>query len=226
MTQANEMNLDLFAQHPIPDPNQGRREELAPGAWILRGFALEAAPNWIGGMERIIADASLRNMVTPGGFTMSVAITNCGRLGWVSDRSGYRYNTHDPETGRPWPMMPAAWERFANRAAAAAEYPEFHPDACLINRYTKGTRMSLHQDRNESDFAAPIVSVSLGLPANFLFGGLERGDSTTQVRLNHGDVVVWGGPTRLNFHGVSPLKAGEHMLLGECRMNLTFRKAG
>ncbi len=173
-----------------------------------------------------IADrAPFRHMVTPGGHSMSVAMTNCGHHGWVTDRRGYRYDADDPETGRPWPAMPAVFCGLAERAAAEAGFPDFSPDACLVNRYEPGARMSLHQDRDEGDFGAPIVSVSLGLPATFLFGGLKRSDRPRRFRLEHGDVVVWGGPARLVFHGVAPLADGEHALMGRQRINLTFRKA-
>jgi alkylated DNA repair protein (DNA oxidative demethylase) len=156
---------------------------------------------------------------------MSVAMTNCGEVGWVTDRSGYRYDPVDPESGRPWPAMPAVFAQLAEQSAAAAGFGDFAPDACLINRYEPGARMSLHQDRDEQDFAQPIVSVSLGLPAIFLFGGMKRADRPQRYRLAHGDVVVWGGPSRLFFHGVAPLADGEHALLGRRRINLTFRKA-
>jgi alkylated DNA repair protein (DNA oxidative demethylase) len=164
-------------------------------------------------------------MVTPGGFTMSVAMTNCGAAGWVTDRTGYRYDPRDPDNGRPWPDMPAAFLHLATAAAEAAGYCDFVPDACLINRYQPGAKMSLHQDKDEQDFGAPIVSVSLGLPAVFLFGGLKRSEKPRRYRLAHGDVVVWGGPSRLFFHGVAPLADGEHPVLGRQRINLTFRKA-
>jgi alkylated DNA repair protein (DNA oxidative demethylase) len=157
---------------------------------------------------------------------MSVAMTNCGALGWVSDRKGYRYAAADPETGLAWPAMPEAFRKLARTAAAAGGYPGFEPDACLINRYVPGAKMSLHQDRDERDFAAPLVSVSLGLPAVFQFGGLSRKDPVRRVGLEHGDVVVWGGESRLFFHGVMPLKEGVHPLAGACRINLTFRRAG
>jgi alkylated DNA repair protein (DNA oxidative demethylase) len=165
-------------------------------------------------------------MHTPGGFRMSVAMSSCGTLGWVTDQHGYRYTRINPENNQPWPAMPTSFLQLAHAAALAAGFNDFVPDACLINRYEPGARMSLHQDKNERDFSQPIVSVSLGLPAVFLFGGLQRSDKTVRVPLAHGDVVVWGGPSRLRFHGVLPLKAGQHPLLGEQRINLTFRKAG
>jgi alkylated DNA repair protein (DNA oxidative demethylase) len=164
-------------------------------------------------------------MVTPGGYRMSVAMTNCGALGWVTDRTGYRYDPIDPETGRPWPQMPLSFRELAEGAAAIAGYEGFVPDACLINRYEPGARLSLHQDKNEGDFHQPIVSVSLGIPAAFLFGGPRRVDKPERVELTHGDVVVWGGPDRLRYHGVAPLKDRCHPLLGRYRINLTFRKA-
>jgi alkylated DNA repair protein (DNA oxidative demethylase) len=157
---------------------------------------------------------------------MSVAMTNCGPLGWVSDRRGYRYDAVDPDTGRPWPAMPAAFRALAARAAEAGGFARFEPDACLVNRYAPGTRLTLHQDRDERDFGAPIVSVSLGLPAVFLFGGDTRGGRPLRIPLRHGDVVVWGGPARLRFHGVAPVEDGVHERLGACRINLTFRRAG
>ena len=177
-------------------------------------------------IDAVVADAAWRNMTTPGGHRMSVAITNCGAFGWVSDRRGYRYERADPDSGRFWPAMPSCFLDLADRAAAAAGYKHFVPDACLINRYEPGTRLTLHQDRNERDFKAPIVSVSLGLPATFLFGGDERTDRAKRVKLFHGDVVVWGGVSRLAFHGIAPLMDGEHPVLGRRRINLTLRKAG
>jgi len=200
-------------------------ETLAEGASLLRGFALEQAPRLMADLNRIIAAAPLRHMVTPGGFRMSVAMTNCGVAGWVSDRKGYRYATHDPGTNRQWPAMPHAFSELATAAAAQAGFRDFHPDACLINRYEPGARMTLHQDKNERDFAAPIVSVSLGLTAVFLFGGPNRADKARRVPLHSGDIVVWGGPSRLFYHGINPLKDGEHPLTGRCRYNLTFRLA-
>ena len=198
---------------------------LAEGAAHLRGFALPREAAVLAAVESVAAEAPFRHMVTPGGFTMSVAMTNCGAAGWVTDRKGYRYAGDDPASGRPWPALPAPFASLAAEAAAIAGYPGFVPDACLINRYEPGARMSLHQDRNERDFSRPIVSVSLGLPATFLFGGRERADRPMKVPLEHGDVVVWGGPSRLRFHGVNPLADGVHPLLGRRRINLTFRCA-
>lgn len=201
------------------------REVMADGAVLLRGFASPFESELIAALRDIAGQAPFRHMVTPGGHEMSVAMTNCGTLGWVTDRGGYRYDGNDPETGKPWPAMPAAFCRLAGLAAAQAGFSGFLPDACLINRYQPGARMSLHQDRDEDDFGAPIVSVSFGLPAIFLFGGLKRSDKPRRFRLQHGDVVVWGGPARLAFHGVAPLADGEHALTGRHRINLTFRKA-
>ena len=199
---------------------------LGPGAAILRGFAIDAGQNLLNAVERILDTASLRHLTTPGGYVMSVAMSNCGQLGWVSDRHGYRYDAIDPDSGRPWPAMPAVFRHLAAHAAQDCGYAGFTPDACLINVYEPGARLSLHQDRNERDANAPIVSVSLGLPATFLFGGPQRKDKPQRYRLEHGDVVVWGGPSRFHFHGVAPLADGYHPLLGCRRINLTFRKAG
>jgi len=197
---------------------------MAEGAVLLRGFARPSESELIAALRDIAGSAPFRHMVTPGGHSMSVAMTNCGNLGWVTDRSGYRYDANDPETGKPWPAMPASFRHLAGQAAAQAGFQDFSPDACLVNRYEPGARMSLHQDKDEDDFGAPIVSVSLGLPAVFLFGGLKRSDKPRRFRLEHGDVVVWGGPSRLVFHGVAPLADGEHALTGRQRINLTFRK--
>jgi alkylated DNA repair protein (DNA oxidative demethylase) len=203
----------------------GETEPLGDGALLLRGFALAEAEPLMNAIDAIVAQAAWRNMTTPGGHRMSVAMTNCGEFGWVSDRRGYRYETVDPDSCRCWPAMPVCFLDLADRAAVAAGFSDFVPDACLINRYEPGTRMTLHQDRDERDFKAPIVSVSLGLPATFLFGGDERTDRPRRVKLFHGDVVVWGGPSRLAFHGIAPLKEGEHPVLGRQRINLTLRKA-
>jgi alkylated DNA repair protein (DNA oxidative demethylase) len=212
--------LDLFSGE-----SQTWQEQLCPGALVLRGFAVPQQTALLAALEGIIAVAPFRHMVTPGGFRMSVAMSNCGGYGWVSDARGYRYDAQDPLTGRPWPRIPAVFLKLAQDAAASAGFAGFEPDACLINRYAPGTRLSLHQDKNERDFGAPIVSVSLGLPAVFLFGGLQRADKASRVPLAHGDVVVWGGPARLRYHGVLPLKDGLHPLTGSYRLNFTFRKA-
>jgi DNA oxidative demethylase len=198
---------------------------LAPGAVLLRGFALPHQDALIASLDRVIAQAPLRHMVTPGGFRMSVAMTNCGDCGWVTGPSGYRYDRRDPLSGRSWPAMPAPFHRLAQQAAAQTGFAGFDPDACLVNRYVAGTRLSLHQDKDEQDLGAPIVSVSLGIPAVFLFGGLRRADPLMRIRLRHGDVVVWGGPARLRYHGVAPLKDASDPLLGRQRYNLTFRRA-
>jgi alkylated DNA repair protein (DNA oxidative demethylase) len=200
-------------------------QSLGAKALVLRGFARRGAPALVAAVMEITAAAPFRNMVTPGGFQMSVAMTNCGRAGWVTDRKGYRYESVDPMTGRLWPPMPRSFQRLAAAAAGAAGFACFEPDACLINRYEWGTRLSLHRDENERDLTAPIVSVSLGLPAIFLFGGDSRRDLPRRIRLQSGDVVVWGGPTRLVYHGVAPLPEGDDPLTGRCRINLTFRKA-
>lgn len=199
---------------------------LADGAVLLPGRARESACALIKAIEQITAQAPLRNMHTPGGYRMSVAMTSCGELGWVTDTTGYRYSRLDPESGLKWPAMPAIMRDLARNAAEEAGFDGFEPDACLINRYEPGARMALHQDRNERDFGWPIVSVSLGLPAVFQFGGLLRGDRPQRVPLEHGDVVVWGGRARLRFHGILALKEGHHALTGATRINLTFRRAG
>ncbi|MCK4161140.1 DNA oxidative demethylase AlkB [Ralstonia pseudosolanacearum] len=214
---------DLFADHA---PADDRRIALGEAAVVLRGFALAEAPALLAAIDDIARQAPFRHMVTPGGFEMSVALTNCGALGWTSDRRGYRYAARDPQTGQPWPPLPDCFLRLARDAAAAAGFPGFTPDACLINRYVPGARLSLHQDKDERDYGALIVSVSLGMPAVFLWGGHRRTDKTLRVPLFHGDVVVWGGPDRLRYHGVLPLKEAAHPLLGAQRINLTLRRAG
>lgn len=213
---------DLFGGD---EPRQTARENMAEGAVLLRGFALDAEDDLLAAIRATTAVSPFRNMVTPGGFVMSVAMTNCGAAGWVTDRTGYRYDGIDSETGTPWPAMPDSFMALAMSAAREAGYPEFRPDACLINRYDPGARLSLHQDKNERDFANPIVSVSLGLPVTFQFGGLKRADPITKYALRHGDVAVWGGPSRLFYHGVPVLKDGEHPKVGRMRLNLTFRGA-
>ncbi len=213
---------DLFSGLETAQP---QRIEMAEGAWLLRHHALDGANDLMHEIEHIAAAAPFRHMVTPGGFSMSVAMTNCGPYGWVTDRRGYRYQTTDPESGKPWPAMPQTFLSLATSAARAAGYADFVPNACLINRYEPGAKMSLHQDKDEKDFTNPIVSVSLGLPATFQFGGINRSDPVRKHVLSHGDVVVWGGPSRLFFHGILPLKDGTHDAAGRARFNLTFRHA-
>jgi alkylated DNA repair protein (DNA oxidative demethylase) len=213
---------NLFDDEPSP---YVAPQVMAPGAVLLRGFARDAGEALMHAVEQVTAVAPLRHLVTPGGYTMSVAMSNCGALGWVSDRTGYRYTRTDPLSGQPWPPMPDCFVDLAGRAAAEAGFEDFKPDACLINRYEPGARLSLHQDRDEGDMSAPIVSVSLGLPAVFLFGTTLRKDRPARYRLVHGDVAVWGGPSRLAYHGVAPLAEGEHLRLGRQRINLTFRCA-
>jgi DNA oxidative demethylase len=219
---AGHLTADLFESIPDVCPSQ---EAMAEGAVLLRGLAKPVEGDLIADLRDIVEQAPFRHMVPPGGHRMSVAMTNCGSVGWITDRTGYRYDANDPETGKPWPAMPRSFRELAEQAADHAGFGGFSPDACLINRYQPGARMSLHQDKDEDDFAAPIVSVSLGLLAIFLFGGLKRSDKPLRFRLRHGDIAVWGGPARLAFHGVAPLADGEHALLGRQRINLTFRKA-
>ena len=215
------MTADLFEAVPDVRPS---REAMAEGAVLLRGFARSFETELLAALRTIVKQAPFRHLVTPGGHRMSVAMTNCGSVGWVSDEMGYRYDAIDPESGQKWPVMPEVLSRLAADAASNAGFNGFAPEACLINRYVPGAKLSLHQDKDELDFAAPIVSVSLGLPAIFLFGGPKRADKTARYRLEHGDVVVWGGPSRLFFHGVAPLADGEHAVMGRQRINLTFRK--
>jgi len=213
------MHADLFAGLDAPVP-------LAPGAWLLRGLAAARAPSLLQALDGVLDSAPWRHMVVPGGRRMSVAMSNCGMLGWVSDAAGYRYLAIDPDSGQPWPALPPPFAELAAEAASLAGYEDFRPDACLVNRYAPGARLTLHQDRDERDFTQPIVSVSLGLPAVFLFGGDKRSDPARRIPLAHGDVAVWGGASRLRYHGVLPLADGEHALTGRCRINLTFRRAG
>jgi len=220
---ATQSSLELFGAGAEAATSD---EVLGPSARVLRRFALAKEEALLTALAEVSAQAPFRHLQTPGGYRMSVAMTNCGALGWVSDRTGYRYQALDPERGLPWPKLPAAFLRLACTAAGQVGFEAFSPDACLINRYQPGARLTLHQDKDERDFSQPIVSVSLGVPAVFLFGGLTRGEKARRVRLEHGDVVVWGGPDRLRFHGVLPLKEGHHPALGTERINLTFRKAG
>ena len=216
--------FDLFADNePV---QQARAEQIGEQSWVLRGFALPQVEQLLTELEAILVAAPLRHMVTPGGFSMSVGTSSCGQLGWITDRSGYRYSSVDPLSGLPWPSMPAVFADLAHEAAERAGFTDFQADSCLINQYVPGAKMSLHQDKDEKGYAAPIVSLSLGLPAMFLFGGFERSDKTQRIPLLHGDMVVWGGVDRLRYHGVLPIKPGRHPLLGERRVNITFRVAG
>ena len=215
------MTADLFDTVAEAQPS---REEIADGAVLLRGFVKPIESELIEAVRAIVAQSPFRRMTTPGGHLMSVAMTNCGERGWITDHTGYRYDPIDPRTGAPWPAMPPVLRDLARRAAEQGGFTGFAPDACLVNRYEPGTRLSLHQDKDELDYSAPIVSVSLGLPATFLFGGVARTDKPRRFRLVHGDVVVWGGVSRLAYHGVAPLAEGEHPLLGRKRINLTFRR--
>ncbi|MFM1887340.1 MAG: hypothetical protein RL026_2497 [Pseudomonadota bacterium] len=214
------MQGGLFDDHAA-----AQRLSLDADAWLLPGFALPLLPGLSGELAAVTAAAPWRHMRTPGGRSIAAAMTNCGAAGWVSDRQGYRYASTDPDTGLPWPPMPAAFRILARTAAALAGFPGFEPDACLINRYAPGAGMGLHQDRDEADLTHPIVSVSLGLPAVFLWGGVQRSQRARRVPLQHGDVVVWGGHSRLFFHGIAPVAAGVHPFTGTARINLTFRKA-
>ena len=210
--------MDLFNDISEPVP-------ISEGATLLKGFVLQNEAALLDDLKSVMAQSTLRHMVTPGGYTMSVAMTNCGDLGWISDKKGYRYSALDPNTGNIWPKMPNSFLVLATQAADVAGYAHFVPDACLINQYQVAARMSLHQDKDEQDFSQPIVSVSLGAPATFLFGGLKRSDKPMKIMLQHGDVIVWGGASRLKFHGIMPLKPNNQGVLGEYRLNLTFRKA-
>ena len=215
--------VDLFAD--AEPEQQPRREQIGEQSCVLRGFALPWLDQLLPELEAVLTAAPLRQMVTPGGFTMSAAMSSCGTWGWTTDRSGYRYTRNDPQTDAPWPVMPAVFFALAQAAAREAGFADFVPDSCLINRYVPGAKMSLHQDKDEADYTAPIVSVSLGLPALFLFGGFERSDKSQRVPLLHGDIVVWGGVDRLRYHGVLPIKEGQHRRMGEQRINFTFRTA-
>jgi DNA oxidative demethylase len=213
--------MDLFSG--LMD--QSTHLQLGTASWLLRGFALRKEAAILQALEAVLVEAPPRSMKTPGGQSMSVLTSSCGNLGWVSDRSGYRYEARDPVTAKPWPAMPLVFSALAAAAAAEAGFPDFQPDTCLINCYETGAKMGLHQDKDERDFSQPIVSVSLGIGAVFLFGGLKRSDRAFRIALNHGDVVVWGGEDRLRFHGVQPVKPAVHHRLGGRRINLTFRKA-
>ena len=215
--------LELFADNASGAASRFEKVALGPGITLLRGFA--DSTRLMPLIAKVAESSPFRHLVTPGGQTMSVAMTNCGPLGWVSDRSGYRYDAIDPLSGRPWPEMPREIRELALGAATLAGFPGFVPDACLVNRYSPGSRLTAHRDADEQDYAQPIVSVSLGLPATFAFYGLTRGGKGNSLELRDGDVLVWGGPSRLVYHAVRPVKPGEHPVTGKFRYNLTFRHA-
>jgi alkylated DNA repair protein (DNA oxidative demethylase) len=215
------MNLDLFSSLE----KELYSELIAPEAVILHGYGLTAAPELLDDLKNIIKAAPFRHLTTPGGYIMSVAMSNCGSYGWISDIRGYRYDAIDPLTQKQWPPIPMSFLRIALAAAEKAGFPNFRPDACLINKYCPSAKLSLHQDKDETNFNAPVVSISLGVPAVFLFGGLQRKNKTQRFLLEHGDVVVWGGVSRLSYHGIMPLKDGYHPLVGNYRLNLTFRQS-
>ena len=216
--------MDLFAEQDLQQP--ARVERISDQAFVLRGFALPAIKELLTAIDSVLLQSPLRQMQTPGGFTMSARLSSCGDLGWTTDRDGYRYSPVDPLNACPWPDMPGVFLALAEAAANTAGFEGFVPDACLINAYAPGARMSLHQDKNERSYTAPIVSISLGLPAIFQFGGFERSAPAQRISLFHGDIMVWGGVDRLRFHGVMPIKPGQHDLLGEQRINITLRQAG
>lgn len=211
--------LDLFAE------DSPWQEPLAEGAVILRRRARARSEELMTLVEQVAAENPFRHRITPGGHRMSVAMTNCGDSGWTTDSRGYQYSEQDNLSGQRWPAMPPLFRQLAVTCAREAGFNGFNPDACLLNCYQPGAKLTLHQDKDERDLRQPIVSVSLGLPAIFLFGGFERGDACQRVLLEHGDVVVWGGPSRLRYHGILPLKPGIHPLAGAFRFNLTFRRA-
>ena len=216
--------MDLFAEQYLQQP--ARVERISDQAFALRGFALPKAKELLAARDSVLLQAPLRQMQTPGGYTMSARLSSCGALGWITDRDGYHYSPLDPLSARPWPAMPGVFLALAAAAASSAGFSGFVPDSCLINAYAPGAKMSLHQDKNERCHTAPIVSISLGLPAIFQFGGFERSDPTQRIALFHGDIMVWGGVDRLRYHGVMPIKPGHHSLLGEQRINITLRQAG
>lgn len=218
------MSLDLFGEDDLQQP--ARIETIGAEAFLLRGFALPGIDDLLVALKDVLSQSPFRQMQTPGGYTMSAHLSSCGNLGWITDANGYRYSRIDPVSNQPWPSIPTVILALAESAANAAGFSDFVPDACLINRYAPGAKMSLHQDKNERCYSSPIVSISLGLPAIFQFGGFERSDPTQRISLFHADVVVWGGVDRLRYHGVMPIQPGHHPVLGEQRINITLRKAG
>lgn len=219
----NSEEHSLFAAAPGNADLVNDVELLAEGAVILRGFARDVGKELLLHIAAIAGVSPFRHLIMANGMPMAVAITNCGPLGWISTVKGYRYSSTDPMTGRPWPGMPASFHTLAVQAAHAAGFEGFNPGVCIINRYTVGTHLHMHQDRDETRDAQPVVSVSLGLPAKFRFGGQGKGQPARLVPLEHGDVAVWGGRSRMAYHGIAPLEPGTHPLTGDVRLNLTFR---
>jgi len=208
--------MNLFSQL-VAEPTH---EEIFPGAVLMRSLALPQDNEFFTAAEAIIAARPLHHTTTPSGLPMGVMVTDCGD----SRAFANRWDTANPERMRLWPPMPPLLRDFAIRCAVRSGFPQFRPDACHINRYQAGTKLGLHQDRHECDWTQPIVSLSFGLECIFLLGGLQRTDKPRRILLEHGDVIVWGGPSRMRFHGVQPLKPGHHPLTGPYRYNLTFRK--
>lgn len=198
---------------------------LAEGAMVLRRFATPVVVALMEGVEAVVAQSPLRRLIVPNGRPMRIEMTNCGLVGWVNIDGRYRYSRVDPLTGRSWPGMPATFRRIAGAAASAAGYPDFQPAVCIINRYAVGADLQMHQDRDDTQDRQPVVSVSLGLPAIFHFGGQGRGEKPLTIPLDDGDVVVWGGASRMHRHGVAPVAPGVHPRTGAYRYNLTFRTA-
>lgn len=212
---------DLFSS----SEDSGGRHEIAEDAYLLPGYATSQAIELCSAIDTVLLQSPLRHYQTRMGL-MSVGMSCCGALGWVADTRGYRYSALDPNNGQPWPGLPDSIRNLAQSAASDCGFDGFEPDACLINEYQLGAKMGLHQDRDERDMRWPIVSISLGMTAQFQFGGATRRAPVHRFDLVHGDVLVWGGRTRLNFHGVAPLDGSPHPLLGARRWNLTLRRAG
>ena len=207
------------------EPDASRTEVLFPGAVLLHRYALKLERTFLDELDTLTKISPFRQMLTPGGRKFGVHNTSCGEVGWISDARGYRYVSIDPVSEQPWPTMPREFQQLATDAAEEGGFKHFIPDSCLVNRYAPDIKMSLHQDKDEADFSQPIVSVSLGMSATFVFGGLQRSDKLRRIDLHHGDVLVWGGPARLLFHGIQSIKDQPHPIMGAQRINLTFRRA-
>lgn len=212
--------MDLF-------PETLRDPDLAEGLFLHRGaITPDDQTILVRDIAQVADFAPFRHPRTPGGHPTSAAMTNAGQAGWWSDRQGYRYLIHQPDSDRPWPSMPASFHAAVEVGTRGTPWPDFSPDACLINFYGAAAKMGLHQDKDERDFTQPIVTVSLGDAADFLVGGFARTDKTAVVRLHSGDVLVMGGPSRMRFHGVRRIHTGTSPLSAlHGRYSLTFRKA-